>query len=68
MQLACSYLKAQGIQTVVDPFCGEGSVLAIANAVGLSSLGLEKSAKRARQAETLDGTALLQADREECGE
>lgn len=68
VQLACSYLKAQGIQTVVDPFCGEGSVLAIANAVGLSSLGLEKSAKRARQAETLDGTALLQADREECGE
>ncbi|CAE7307165.1 pks3, partial [Symbiodinium sp. CCMP2456] len=66
VQLACSYLKAQGILTVVDPFCGEGSVLAIANALGLSSLGLEKSAKRARQAETLDGTALLQADREEC--
>eukprot|EP00439_Symbiodinium_sp_Y106_P068053 s108_g11.t1 len=68
VQLACSYLKAQGILTVVDPFCGEGSVLAIANALGLSSIGLEKSGKRAKQAQTLDGVALLEADRDECAE
>jgi len=64
VELACSYLKSCGCRLVVDPFCGEGAVLAVANALQLQALGVEHSQKRARQARTLDGQALLEADRE----
>eukprot|EP00435_Cladocopium_sp_Y103_P075280 s7_g55.t2 len=64
VELACSYLKSCGCRIVVDPFCGEGAVLAVANALQLEALGVEQSQKRARQARTLDGEALLKADRE----
>lgn len=43
---------------VVNPFCGEGSVLAAANHLGLSAIGIERSAKRAeisRRQEVLFG-------------
>ena len=33
--------------TIVNPFCGHGSMLAVANALGLSAIGIERSAKRA---------------------
>lgn len=36
---------------IVDPFCGRGSVLAAANALGLDAIGVELSPKRARQAQ-----------------
>ncbi len=36
-------------QLIVDPFCGVGTVLAVANALGVAALGVEKSAKRAEQ-------------------
>jgi len=39
--------------TIVNPFCGEGSVLATANAFGLSALGIERSPKRAQKAKEL---------------
>lgn len=64
VELACSYLKSCGCRIVVDPFCGEGAVLAVANALQLEALGVEQSQKRARQARNLDGQALLKADRE----
>jgi hypothetical protein len=35
--------------TVVNPFCGEGSMLAIANHLGLNAIGLERSLKRAER-------------------
>lgn len=38
---------------VVDPFCGVGTVLAVANALGLEALGVEKARKRAEQARAL---------------
>jgi tRNA G10 N-methylase Trm11 len=38
---------------VVDPFCGVGTVLAVANAHGLDALGVEKHRKRAEQARAL---------------
>lgn len=38
---------------VVDPFCGVGTVLAVANALGLEALGVEKARKRAEQAREL---------------
>jgi hypothetical protein len=39
--------------TVLDPFCGVGTVLAVANAFGLDAIGVEKSAKRAAQSRQL---------------
>ncbi len=39
--------------TVVDPFCGVGTALAAANEVGLAAIGVDKSPKRCRRAETL---------------
>lgn len=39
--------------TVLDPFCGVGTVLAAANALGLHAIGVEKARKRAERARTL---------------
>jgi len=39
--------------TVVDPFCGVGTALAVANAEGLDAIGVELSPKRARKARNL---------------
>uniref|UniRef100_A0A7S4R9U0 DNA methylase N-4/N-6 domain-containing protein n=1 Tax=Alexandrium monilatum TaxID=311494 RepID=A0A7S4R9U0_9DINO len=61
----CRYVRERGCSVVVDPFCGEGAVLAIANCLGLSALGVELCAKRARAAQALDGQRLLEEDREE---
>lgn len=45
--------KETTTRTLVNPFCGEGSVLAAANAVGLNAIGIERSPKRAEKAKTL---------------
>lgn len=39
---------------VVDPFCGLGTVLAVANRHGLDAIGVELSRKRAEKARTLE--------------
>jgi hypothetical protein len=50
-RLACRFvLDNTSTRTVVDPFCGRGTVLAVANSMGLSAVGVELSRKRARQA------------------
>lgn len=50
----CAFLKAHTpARVVVDPFCGHGTMLAVANAQGLDAVGVELSAKRARRARTL---------------
>ncbi len=62
-ELACRYLVEEtSTDTVVDPFCGHGALLAIANALGLSAIGVDLSAKRCRAARraTVDG---LEIDR-----
>lgn len=46
-------LAATACRTVVDPFCGLGSVLAAANAHGLAAVGVELSRRRARRARSL---------------
>ena len=52
--LACrSILEQTPTRCVVDPFCGVGTALAVANALGLDALGVEKSRKRAERAERL---------------
>ena len=47
--------------TIVDPFCGWGTVLAAANAVGLDAIGIERARGRCAQARRLriDTAAIL---------
>jgi hypothetical protein len=53
--LACRFLKNHTpTTTVVDPFCGLGTVLAVAERCGLNGIGVERSPKRARRAEQLE--------------
>jgi hypothetical protein len=51
---ACRFiLDHTASRTVVDPFCGLGTALAVANALGLDAVGVELSPKRARRARNL---------------
>ena len=53
-QLACKYvLSHTETRTIVDPFCGLGSVLAVANELGLAAVGVELSPRRARKARNM---------------
>lgn len=53
-ELAIRFVLSQTTnRTIVDPFCGHGTVLAVANGLGLDAIGVELSAKRARKARTL---------------
>jgi hypothetical protein len=40
-------------RTVVDPFCGVGTILAVANGRGLDAVGVERSPRRAERARRL---------------
>ena len=53
-ELACRYvLSHTATRTIVDPFCGWGTVLAVANELGLDAIGVELSRKRAQKARNL---------------
>lgn len=53
-RVACSFVKRETrATTVLDPFCGLGSALAVANVLGLDAIGVELSAKRAERARRL---------------
>jgi DNA modification methylase len=47
-------VKHTATKTVVDPFCGVGTMLAVANQHGLDAIGVELSAKRAEKARALE--------------
>jgi len=50
-RVACTFLRDEtGASKVVDPFCGRGTVLAVANEMGLDAVGIDISAKRCRAA------------------
>jgi hypothetical protein len=52
--VACRFLlDSTSSRTVVDPFCGLGSALAVANALGMEAIGVELSRKRAEKAREL---------------
>jgi hypothetical protein len=52
--MIAKFIKTQTeTQTVINPFCGEGSMLAAANLHGLNAIGIERSPKRAKRAEML---------------
>ncbi len=54
-EATCRFLLAHtGCRVVVDPFCGLGTMLAVANAHGLDAIGVERSAKRAARARVLE--------------
>lgn len=46
-------------RTILDPFCGHGTVLAIANGLGLDAIGVEIGRRRAKRARALTIEALL---------
>lgn len=53
-RLACDFLlRHTTTRLVVDPFCGQGTVLAVANALGLDALGIDISARKCRAARRL---------------
>lgn len=53
-RLACRYLLDEtDTRVVVDPFCGHGTVLAVANALGLEAIGVDRSARQCRAARRL---------------
>jgi DNA modification methylase len=52
--LACRFLRDETTTTlVVDPFCGHGTALAVANAYGFAALGIDRSARQCRAARRL---------------
>jgi tRNA G10 N-methylase Trm11 len=44
------FLAAHNVTHITDPFCGKGSVLAAANAFGISAQGVDVSAKQGEYA------------------
>lgn len=52
---ACRWIARETpCSVVLDPFCGVGTTLACANAVGLDAVGIELSRKRVERAKSLD--------------
>lgn len=49
-EVAIAFIASTGARVVVDPFCGQGSALAAANAQGLDAIGVELSKRRATRA------------------
>jgi len=62
MGIAACEATAQFLQdntscrAVIDPFCGVGTMLAVANAYGLDAIGVELSPRRTERARTLQWT------------
>jgi hypothetical protein len=51
---ACEFVRSETpTRTVVDPFCGFGTVLAVANALGLNAVGVDLSERMCRRARSL---------------
>jgi hypothetical protein len=53
-EMAVKFAASIGARAIVDPFCGVGSVLAVANAHGLDAIGVEISRRRAAKARRLE--------------
>jgi hypothetical protein len=54
---ACRYVIAEtGTRTIVDPFCGYGTVLAVANALGLDAVGVDLSTRMCKKSRNLSVT------------
>lgn len=52
-RFACQYVMSHTeTRTILDPFCGKGTVLAVANECGLDAVGVEIEGKYAKNART----------------
>ncbi len=52
--LACRFvLDETATRTIVDPFCGFGTALAVANALGMDAVGVDRSSRMCRHARQL---------------
>jgi hypothetical protein len=52
---ACRFvLQETSTRTIVDPFCGWGTVLAVANALGMDAEGVDLSPRMCQRAKSLD--------------
>lgn len=59
---ACRFVLAETTtRTIVDPFCGLGTVLAVGNQLGLDAIGVDLSARKCRRAQALTLDALPEA-------
>lgn len=57
-KIACEFIRREtDTHTIINPFCGQGSILAVANFLGFNAIGIERSPKRARSAQVLNATA-----------
>ena len=53
--LACRFvLETTDTRTIIDPFCGWGTVLAVANAMGMDAIGVDLSPRMCRRARSLE--------------
>jgi hypothetical protein len=53
-QVACRFLHEEtATRLVVDPFCGQGAALAVANGYGFEAIGVDRSLARCREAKEL---------------
>lgn len=53
-ELACRYVRSHtDSRVIVDPFCGTGAILAVANRLGFSAIGVELGRRRASKARSL---------------
>lgn len=58
-RMACHFIKAHtASHTILDPFCGHGSVLSVANALGFHAIGVDRSLKCIRKAQAISVAAL----------
>ena len=53
VKLVLEFLKKHKIKTVVDPFVGSGTVVAVANALGMKGIGVDIDKKQCKKAEKL---------------
>lgn len=58
-------LEQTPTRTVVDPFCGHGTMLAVANELGLDAIGVELGKKRAKKARALQAPGFRLSEPEE---
>lgn len=53
VSLCVDYVKSQGVKKIVDPFCGSGTTLAVANKMGLDAIGVDISKEACEMARKL---------------
>jgi DNA modification methylase len=53
VKLVIQFLKKHKIKSVVDPFVGSGTVVAVANAMGLNAVGVDIDKKQCAKAKVL---------------